>query len=1060
MLRNKSSYPSSSSAHIKSTSSPSSSSPFSSSTLPARLNTLSGHYQHYHLPNLDPSSPPSLSASTITATAPTTPTTPSTPSANGVRRVFSNIQNALHPSRRPSTDEGLTDYVLVDSNNSSPSSSIIGALDKHSSSTAGSQNNNTSHPHRSTNHSNHGLNGAIGPDGAMTLFSTDDDTSSTTSHSLRSSRPHLLKTGSLPTHLGSFLHNTGALASTQTLQPSDPPNPSSIQVVKDAALHGSTVATISSPLQLRVRHLERGTLYSGYLTKFSSRTFFSRKQWKRRYFILQQTSLHCFKSSDPQHPLLESLKLCADTIICVTDIFSGKRYCLQITTPGEKNWYVLADTASEMSGWLRELKNTVLRFRGLALTPRPGTHYSDSSEMSDLSTSSAVMVEAPPIPGALIFPVTRSPSPPPRPPHPSHQLDLFQFSAAGNFNPPNPLQEQQGHADNTAMVSSSNSSAPSNAAASSLGQSPAEYASFGTIMEQADALLPEGGEDRFPTLTASGTHARRDRVSEHNDSRRNSTASGRRVSIVVDRPEAMIMLPRRNSQRLMGSPSRPMSPVSSRPMSPNLNRPSPRSSLVVAPPPRSIHRPTSIAISRHSTQVIPLQMANFGLRSGGSSLRSLSPTSDHSSEDSYSLSRSPSVRRLRESSIIDLSLAGSRERTYRSPSRPTIMTGLTRSMSPTPSLSSLSSAPTSPLPEPPRSDSPSRPSLKHTPSNGSSQRIPIVPRHHDPDQLAKRPASHTRSRSKSQELSLAVRENDAQSRAAAAAARANTPSPRLGAVSTKRMNGTPPTSPFHTPSKHNSLSLSGLVLPPPPTGQRPEPPIPGTGASAPIPACRPMSHIYHKHSLSNSSLRSFASATSPLSPAFPSGTGLVATYGGPVRKRSDGSTSSGSSHRESTSLSARLASLAPIPLESAVVSSPPTSALPPIPFPEPPTFAPPGIPTLAREQQQQQQEEEESGEDEAIPFPEPPTFSPHTLPTQTCEEEVPELCTEDKDNEEDEDDKLHVHSASFEMILEEEEDTDRESVDGNDILAAIEKTKTQKAIDIPLEELKLGDKEK
>jgi hypothetical protein len=69
------------------------------------------------------------------------------------------------------------------------------------------------------------------------------------------------------------------------------------------------------------------------------------------------------------------------------------------------------------------------------------------------------------------------------------------------------------------------------------------------------------------------------------------------------------------------------------------------------------------------------------------------------------------------------------------------------------------------------------------------------------------------------------------------------------------------------------------------------------------------------------------------------------------------------------------------------------------------------------------------------------------------------LCTEDKDNEdEDEDDKLHALSASFEMILEEEEDTELESADGNDILAAIEKTETQKAI-IPLDELKLSDKE-
>ncbi|KAF9923494.1 hypothetical protein BGZ65_008851, partial [Modicella reniformis] len=295
----------------------------------------------------------------------------------------------------------------------------------------------------------------------MTPFTTDDD-SSTASHPVRPPRPHQLnKTGSLPAHLGSFLQSNGLKAlSMHSLKATEAGNEGLVlgENGNEAAGHGGTGSTTGTPQQqLRVRHLERGTIYSGYLTKFSSRTFFSRKQWKRRYFILHQTSLHCFKSSDPQHPLLESLKLCANTIICVTDIFSGKRYCLQITTPGEKNWYVLADTAAEMSGWLRELKNTV------PLDSRPGTHYSDSSEMSDLSTSSAAMADAaptlPPIPSHTFSFAARSPSPP----HPSQQLDLLQFSFTGNLNlssksitvkPEQQGQDTEAESKNSAVMSS------------------------------------------------------------------------------------------------------------------------------------------------------------------------------------------------------------------------------------------------------------------------------------------------------------------------------------------------------------------------------------------------------------------------------------------------------------------------------------------------------------------------------------------------------------------------------------------------------------------------------
>ncbi|KAG0244098.1 hypothetical protein BGX31_009896 [Mortierella sp. GBA43] len=878
--------------------------------------------------------------------------------------------------------------------------------------------------------------------GAVASFSTDDDNSSTTSHPVRPTRPHqLTKTGSLPAHLGSFLHSTSTLS----------PSTSSLQAVEtgsekhalndsgnDRSSHSTAGATTPLPQQPRVKHLERGALYSGYLTKFSSRTFFSRKQWKRRYFILHQTSLHCFKSSDPQHPLLESLKLCADTIICVTDIFSGKRYCLQITTPGEKNWYVLADTASEMSGWLRELKNTVLRFRGgLPLTSRPGTHYSDSSEMSDLSSSSAAMADGapvPPIPSQYDTFPGRSPSPPARPPHPSQQVDLFQFSTTGNLNLPSrsispKTMQEQGQDDkeaesrrrdeNSSVVSFATSSSGSGQSSTAAAT---EYASFGTVMEQADALPPEGGEGEytpFPSLDAeSPAPSRHTRGATFPDlssdsslssmATRSSTGSGRRVSIVVDRPETMITLPRRSSQRLMGSPSRPMSPVSSRPMSPNLNRASPRSSLVVSPPPRSIHRPSSVAI-RHSTQVTPMQMAALGLRSGSSSIRSLSPTSDQSSEDQASLSRTPSVRRLRESSFIDLALTGSlMERTYRSPSRPTIIAEHARSLSPTPSLSSLSSAPTSPLPEPPRSDSPVR-TLKHSLSNGSSRRIPIVPRHHDPDQLVKRRSSKTRCRSKSQELSVVVRDSVTQS----IAARASTPSPRLGAINTKSLDAaaavaqaTPPSSPLTAADKHDkhiSFLHGNLVLPPPPAGQQPEPPVAFLSN-------RPMSaHLQHKPSLSSSSLRS---VTSPITLAG-------ASYGGPVSKRQS---------RES-SLSARLATLAPIPLGSATtVPSPPKSALPPIPLPDPPASAPPMLPShpygqeANKERDEEEEEEEEEGE---------------LMMLEIADDE--ESATTDAANQ-----------PGFEMVLEEEEEEQMEP-------AQSEENKVD--VHAQLEQLRLQDKE-
>ncbi|KAF9570665.1 hypothetical protein EC968_001497 [Mortierella alpina] len=960
-------------------------------------------------------------------------------SANGggVRRAFSSLQHALSPSRGPSfsierkgasTPEQF-DHKSIDSSIQKPlNSSVLTG----STFSANSHSTIDSYYVTASN---------------LTSLTTDDESASSThSRGLHRPRP-LSKASSGPSPLSTSYQNDDTHFSHHSRHKVDNENLLT-SVTNGFEGSGETVM----PTQLRVRHLERGSSYSGYLTKFSSRTFFSRKQWKRRYFILHERSLHCFKSSDPQHPLLESMALCADTIVCVTDMFSGKRYCLQITSPGEKNWYVLADTASEMSGWLRELKGTVLRFRNPQPDSRPGTHYSDSSELSELSASSATMngvsSSVPTVPSSydVFLNASRSPSPPlPRPPNSPGHLDLYHVSSTGKISTPHESSER-----------SKNTSVSSGEAA--------DYASFGTIMERADAISPEeqkatpfpllpststpryqwntaltnhpgdnGGGVTTPTnlngalmnnnnnkRDGSSNRVRNSTMSVHRNGSSSSNSSGstnggRRLSIVVDRPEKMILLPRRNSQRLTGSPSRPMSPVSSRPTGPNVNRASPRSSLVVAPPPRSIHRPSS-SLSRHSTQALQ------------SLHRSSSPTLDKSLEGYHgSLSRFTSIRQLRENTI-PASMSGHQ----RSFSSADILSD--RPLSPT---ASLSAAPTSPLPEPP-SGSVGTPNhtLKHSFSNGSSHRISIVPRHHDPDlYIPLRSSSKPRSRTKSQDGSLVSVVGDAH-----AAPTSSTPSPRLSAtISYSEATGsetgqgfivTPPLSPLGPSAlpegmlKRLPLDSQGrLVLPAPPTGQQPEPPVstsPSVASvatmlnSSPRNSSRSSSthRNMHRHTPSTSSICSVSSTTSSIA-SYVAGTASGPAFGGGVvRKHSN----------RDAALAARLSTLAPIPLGAAAsVPLPPKMALPPIPMATPPSSG-----SLPRSRPSSAQ---------SVRVPEEPIL-PETLST----------CAPDKTEKKQASviemvgrvEGLEVAATSdgsivagFEMILEEEEEMECESVNGD-----------------------------
>lgn len=591
--------------------------------------------------------------------------------------------------------------------------------------------------------------------------------------------------------------------------------------------------------------------------------------------------------------MLESITLCPDTIICVTDMFAGKRFCLQISCPGEKNWYVLADTATEMSGWLRELKGTVQRVRTLQVDSRPPTLYSESSEISDMTSVSGLrgVPHVPAIPGqyetmdgharslsgstrhgASPSPTSfysvqgsldpyngqaKSLSPPPRPitpklstptpglvPQHQHQRNQGSLQAHSHG-------QTHGHSPSSDPMPVPEPRRRRNSSLSA-GQPATDYASFGSVMARAEALAEAQKEAPSSSWSipakyegassGSATIPRSKRDSTVSTmSSMSSASNSHRMSSMVERSEAMASVPHRSSQRLMGSPSRPMSPVSSRPLSPSMTRTSPRSSLVISPPPRSIHRPVSVAI-RHSTQILPPpHIITAGLSSqysAGSPLSSNPPTSslpatpdsagsNHQQMYSGSLSRITSLRHQRDlpssrQSMISFSSnysgiptgTGSlQERVQRSSSRTSIMrpsmpsatTGIqlhskssadwvhsSRPLSPAPSLAS---APTLPLPQPPRSNS-SSPSKEPTPSITStssqssattsqsqstdrepSRRASSVPRHHEPD-LTIPNRSMARARSASQEAAVLVSKlNEVH-----LARKASTPSPRLSAV--------------------------------------------------------------------------------------------------------------------------------------------------------------------------------------------------------------------------------------------------------------------------------------
>ncbi|KAI8340470.1 hypothetical protein BC941DRAFT_417348 [Chlamydoabsidia padenii] len=99
----------------------------------------------------------------------------------------------------------------------------------------------------------------------------------------------------------------------------------------------------------------------GFLTKHlppSPMLSLVTKHRKRRYVILADRFLYCFKTDTPTHKYRDYMELRRDTQVFVTDHLAGVLYCIEIRNTGT-TWFLQADHADSMKVWLERLKKTI-----------------------------------------------------------------------------------------------------------------------------------------------------------------------------------------------------------------------------------------------------------------------------------------------------------------------------------------------------------------------------------------------------------------------------------------------------------------------------------------------------------------------------------------------------------------------------------------------------------------------------------------------------------------------------------------------------------------------------
>ncbi|KAJ1971549.1 hypothetical protein H4R35_005197 [Dimargaris xerosporica] len=141
--------------------------------------------------------------------------------------------------------------------------------------------------------------------------------------------------------------------------------------------------------QVALRDVRIGSSYEGWLVKLSitSNSIFSRKTWKRRFFVLSGSGLYRFKSSAPDALSSDTLCLTPETIVCVSDAFSGRRWLLEVTSQNIGTWFLQAHDKEDMKQWLTALKAAVSRIRqglnsGPTLAPQSMLQPSPTSSSS------------------------------------------------------------------------------------------------------------------------------------------------------------------------------------------------------------------------------------------------------------------------------------------------------------------------------------------------------------------------------------------------------------------------------------------------------------------------------------------------------------------------------------------------------------------------------------------------------------------------------------------------------------------------------------------------------
>lgn len=102
----------------------------------------------------------------------------------------------------------------------------------------------------------------------------------------------------------------------------------------------------------------------GFLTKHVPPVFSFTKNRKRRYVILADRFLYCFKTDTPTTKYRDWLELTGDSQVFVSDHLAGVLYCLEIRKPSRTTgegitWFLQADDAEDMKNWLDRMKKTI-----------------------------------------------------------------------------------------------------------------------------------------------------------------------------------------------------------------------------------------------------------------------------------------------------------------------------------------------------------------------------------------------------------------------------------------------------------------------------------------------------------------------------------------------------------------------------------------------------------------------------------------------------------------------------------------------------------------------------